>query len=769
MAVTITIDDLRAALRLTDSPEETAEVTRLLAYAADAVVKDTPNAPDTAHNEAVRRLVGYLYDMPEAGRGDAYGNAMRSSGAARMMLPYRVHRAGYADAVGAAQAAIGTAINPVTGIDIVGTVLTVTFEDGTTETFTLPSGGSTLDQTARDEAAAAQTSADAAQTSADTKVARADVVAGNGINITPTSGSDTGFTIAATGGGGGGETGIPGNWQWVSFFPDPGEVQYVGAVIPPAIDTWRIGTSGNLDAQNLLLSLVAGGTVEFRQSNSRHQTVTLTEAPTLSGTRITVTGSADRGQSSQLPANNSAITITVTGLPMSDVDQIARDAAAAAQAVADSAQSEADTNQLLISGHAASVHNHDTTARQDAIDAANEVTNHEAATNPHMIAIYTDADADLRVQAAQGSNVPVNTPGMPNAGDTPTWSPDNHDHGFDPGHGGTGDITGIVTASDSGLAGGVNGGEATLSLDLSGLDEMNGQYLHRDTDRLYVEYRSDTSNVRRQISLFELVQGLMRATNTFHQRPADNDRFFIMDVSYEGGTPRYIDWTTLRERFTKNDAIDLAQPATEDDDWAPTRQAVAEAIASVTGTLVPGNEALDELRWRNGTWTPISPVTATYIAITRGNTFTSLNQLFTDVATNTGGVGYSANGALLPANRAISASNRTSDPSGWPITVDAIWPVGEDAPFVWLITPTFYDWQANFTANFITENGTDRVELINGVAFPNAGFSLTIDGVPFQVAALVLPLARPVDTDWMSVSASFTADATPTRVVLEVT
>ena len=104
MAVTLTVAELLAALRLGTSAEETAEVTRLLAYATEAVTKHAPTAADTAHNEAVRRLAGYLFDQPEAGRGMAYANAMRSSGAARMLLPYRIHRAGYSDAVEAAQA-----------------------------------------------------------------------------------------------------------------------------------------------------------------------------------------------------------------------------------------------------------------------------------------------------------------------------------------------------------------------------------------------------------------------------------------------------------------------------------------------------------------------------------------------------------------------------------------------------------------------------------------------------------------------------------------
>ena len=165
MAVTLTITELVAALRLSDSTEELAEATRLLAYATEAVLRHVPTAPDAIHNESVRRLAGYLYDQPEASRGDAYANALRNSGAARMLLPYRVHRAGYSDAVEAAQAAVGTTGNPVTDVSVTGSELVVTFADGSSETHTLPAGGGMggVDQTARDDATNAQNAADAAQ------------------------------------------------------------------------------------------------------------------------------------------------------------------------------------------------------------------------------------------------------------------------------------------------------------------------------------------------------------------------------------------------------------------------------------------------------------------------------------------------------------------------------------------------------------------------------------------------------------------------------
>ena len=156
MAVTITVEELQAALRLGDSAEETAEVTRLHTYAAEAVTIHAPDASDTAHNEATRRLAGYLFDMPEAARGDAYANAMRNSGAARILLPYRLHRAGYAGGVAEAQEAVGTVSNTVTGLAVESGQLVITFEDGSTDALDLPAGQDAADQTARDAAAAAQ-------------------------------------------------------------------------------------------------------------------------------------------------------------------------------------------------------------------------------------------------------------------------------------------------------------------------------------------------------------------------------------------------------------------------------------------------------------------------------------------------------------------------------------------------------------------------------------------------------------------------------------
>ena len=163
MAVTITAAAIAAAIRLGDSAEETAEVTRLLEFATETVQRYAAEAPTVAQNEACVRLVGYLFDQPFTSRDGAFSNSMRNSGAGRLLLPWRIHRAGStAEAVAAAQAAVGSADNPVTDVttDAVAGTLTVTFADGTSRTDTLPAGAGGVDATARAAAAAAQATAD---------------------------------------------------------------------------------------------------------------------------------------------------------------------------------------------------------------------------------------------------------------------------------------------------------------------------------------------------------------------------------------------------------------------------------------------------------------------------------------------------------------------------------------------------------------------------------------------------------------------------------
>ena len=202
MAVTLTQAELSAAIRLGDSAEEVAEATRLLAFTTEAISRHLGDAyegaPEAIVNEAAIRLAGYLFDQPNAGRGLAFANAGRNSGAWTMLLPYRVHRAGTTgEAVAAAQEAVGSPGNPVTGVTLSADTLTVTFADGTSEStpFT-PGAGDGTDQTARDAAAQAQTRADDAASAAAN--AQADIDAHEAGPHNTDAGARTAAAAAAT-------------------------------------------------------------------------------------------------------------------------------------------------------------------------------------------------------------------------------------------------------------------------------------------------------------------------------------------------------------------------------------------------------------------------------------------------------------------------------------------------------------------------------------------------------------------------------------------
>ena len=170
MAVTLSVAQFIADARIGATTEELDLATRRLEYAAVAVLQHAPDAPDAAHNEAVSRLAAYLYDQPSISGGAPFANAMRSSGAGRILLPYRMHGAGLSvsDGVGMANEVLGSVGNPVVGLAVVGDVMTVTFADATTDTLTLPAGGAIgSDQTARDGAQTAQDQADLALNNAE--------------------------------------------------------------------------------------------------------------------------------------------------------------------------------------------------------------------------------------------------------------------------------------------------------------------------------------------------------------------------------------------------------------------------------------------------------------------------------------------------------------------------------------------------------------------------------------------------------------------------
>lgn len=90
----LTVEDLRAALRLDDDLGVDSVLERLLKVGEAVVLRYSSTAPCAIQHEAIIRTVGYLYDQPESPSGDRFASAFRYSGAQALLGPWKVRRAG---------------------------------------------------------------------------------------------------------------------------------------------------------------------------------------------------------------------------------------------------------------------------------------------------------------------------------------------------------------------------------------------------------------------------------------------------------------------------------------------------------------------------------------------------------------------------------------------------------------------------------------------------------------------------------------------------
>lgn len=99
MAVTRTLAQLAADLRMGDGTTaptgpEAVILERVAATARAMVEHYAPDAPDAIHNESYVRLSGWMVDVDPSGMTPGGPAAMRSSGAASILAPYKIRRAG---------------------------------------------------------------------------------------------------------------------------------------------------------------------------------------------------------------------------------------------------------------------------------------------------------------------------------------------------------------------------------------------------------------------------------------------------------------------------------------------------------------------------------------------------------------------------------------------------------------------------------------------------------------------------------------------------
>ena len=212
--ITRSLAELAGDLRVGDGETEptgpaTVILERIAATARVMVVAFAPAAPDAIHDEAFVRLCGWLYDADPSGSTPGGPTALRSSGAASLLGPYKVRRAGLiGDAIEEVVAGAAPG-NPVTDITVNGSVMTVTYADGSTVERQLPEGGGgggvaqavadaqaaqAAAETARAAAQLAETNAEAAEANAETAKANAETAQAGA--VAARSGAETAETGA---------------------------------------------------------------------------------------------------------------------------------------------------------------------------------------------------------------------------------------------------------------------------------------------------------------------------------------------------------------------------------------------------------------------------------------------------------------------------------------------------------------------------------------------------------------------------------------------
>lgn len=147
MAVTLTVETAMVAARIitstTNIPEPVLAAAQVLhASASEQIARYAPEAPSSVQNDALVRMLAYLWQLPQETRYRGHQSALRNSGAIGSLAPYRAKRAGI----------IGGESLP---------------QSPTTPSTPAGTGGPGVDQTARDAAKAAQAAAAAAQAVAD--------------------------------------------------------------------------------------------------------------------------------------------------------------------------------------------------------------------------------------------------------------------------------------------------------------------------------------------------------------------------------------------------------------------------------------------------------------------------------------------------------------------------------------------------------------------------------------------------------------------------
>ena len=161
-----------------------------------------------------------------------------------------------------------------------------------------------------------------------------------------------------------------------------------------------------------------------------------------------------------------------------------------------------------------------------------------------------------------------------------------------------------------------------------------------------------------------------------------------------------------------------------------------------------GSDVLDEIIWTSSGWTPVSSVSTQYLIATAADDFNTLQRALIQALTAGGNeVDLPSIPAFVSARLSSYLTLGGTATGGNDALLDDLWPVGANPPFIWLVTPTRYDWLGRSRVNASTRRNNFNLDpqLESMAMFGAVAYTITINGIPYEVGRYRTSLARPVD------------------------
>ena len=161
-----------------------------------------------------------------------------------------------------------------------------------------------------------------------------------------------------------------------------------------------------------------------------------------------------------------------------------------------------------------------------------------------------------------------------------------------------------------------------------------------------------------------------------------------------------------------------------------------------------GSAELNEISWTSAGWTPVSSVSTQYLIATAADDFDTLQRSLVQALTAGGNeVDLPNIPAFISTRLGSYLSLGGTATGGNDALLDDLWPVGSNPPWIWLLTPTRYEWLERSRVNVSTRRNNSNLDpqLEPLARFGAVAYTITINGIPYEVGRYRTSLARPVD------------------------